>query len=531
MMNKAAWPWIGSESKEMGNSFRGLVVEPNKYNLFDIDHGEKNEPSTSYLNAIVSPINHADDRQSVSVSISRDGEKLFSCNCGVATTLKQKMIGLQSYDKLKEDEGLVFEYSEPEDVTYHMGTVSFPIDIIFIGSDDTIKKISRNIEPGSLGTFGCSGVKMVLEVCGGTSDKNDIKTGDAVKLVSDSEVKKKASYKNDNDDVQSVGVIYLDGLLDKSEIFAAVLDPESSLIRVAFDGVGRGLLADYMGKPVGRFIKYADIEMIRQNEIVPVTRHAFSRFLTKDILENIIGNDFEKWVILSKYDPVIVKMSINNAIRSNYGIINHIKDAKCLSVNDDLSELNILDVFQDRYRYSDISLICDNSILKNAGYPVPAEIKNKAKSARYYFDRAIDLVEKSRENIEKNKKEYEKIQEDPEKIKASKFDLERSEERNKRLLKRILVQIRNGIVIMDQIKDASTTTEVIDSIAASSGTLNDIFEEVFSVSNNINSEDFISKLNEHTEKYLHICTDLTENLNRAKDYINSNILGLIIIAD
>ena len=60
--------------------------------------------------------------------------------CDVANNMEEKIAGLQPYRELKYGSGLIFPYDRPQDVTYHMGTVSFPIDIIFISSGK-IKRI------------------------------------------------------------------------------------------------------------------------------------------------------------------------------------------------------------------------------------------------------------------------------------------------------------------------------------------------------------------------------------------------------
>ena len=56
-----------------------------------------------------------------------------------------------------------------------MGSVGYPIDIIFIDEESRIKKICKNIQPGSLGVYGCAGIKSVLEISGGLSDALGIK--------------------------------------------------------------------------------------------------------------------------------------------------------------------------------------------------------------------------------------------------------------------------------------------------------------------------------------------------------------------
>ena len=93
-----------------------------------------------------------------------------------------KTTGLQDRDILKRNHGMIFPYSNPQNVLFHMGTVKFAIDIIFIDENKKIKKISNNISPNSLGTYGCSETKYVLEIPGGYCKNKDIKVGDKIDI-------------------------------------------------------------------------------------------------------------------------------------------------------------------------------------------------------------------------------------------------------------------------------------------------------------------------------------------------------------
>jgi uncharacterized membrane protein (UPF0127 family) len=48
-----------------------------------------------------------------------------------------------------------------------MGTVSFPIDIIFVGGDGRVTKIVDNIDPGTRGSWGMPHTSAVIESAGG----------------------------------------------------------------------------------------------------------------------------------------------------------------------------------------------------------------------------------------------------------------------------------------------------------------------------------------------------------------------------
>jgi uncharacterized membrane protein (UPF0127 family) len=103
--------------------------------------------------------------------------------CDIAETFNEKKDGLQVYSRLKKECGLVFSYKRPTDVMFHMGSVSYPIDIIFIDKDDKVKKIYKNVRPGSLEVFGASGISNVLEISGGLCNLLDIKIGGKIYIT------------------------------------------------------------------------------------------------------------------------------------------------------------------------------------------------------------------------------------------------------------------------------------------------------------------------------------------------------------
>ena len=111
---------------------------------------------------------------------NKDKKTLSSFICDIAETAQDKIVGLQSYSNLSNYCGLLFKYSSPQSLTFHMGSVKFPIDIIFIDDDNRVKKIYSSIQPGSLDLFTCADAKNVLEVCGGISNSLGIEVGDNV---------------------------------------------------------------------------------------------------------------------------------------------------------------------------------------------------------------------------------------------------------------------------------------------------------------------------------------------------------------
>lgn len=114
------------------------------------------------------------------VQAGRMAHKRVSFKTYIANTDAEKTKGLQSFDALAEDEAMLFPFGEVENVQFHMGSVKFPIDIIFLLDDGEnilkIGKIVHNACPGDKAHwFGSA--SHVLEVCGKTCNKLGLKIG------------------------------------------------------------------------------------------------------------------------------------------------------------------------------------------------------------------------------------------------------------------------------------------------------------------------------------------------------------------
>lgn len=105
--------------------------------------------------------------------------------CDLADTYQKQVIGLQSYSSLKPQHGLLFTYKTQQPLTFWMGKVSFPIDIIFANKDNRIVKIYRNCQPKSAELYSCDGASKVIEVVGSFCAFHDIDIGDHVFYADD----------------------------------------------------------------------------------------------------------------------------------------------------------------------------------------------------------------------------------------------------------------------------------------------------------------------------------------------------------
>jgi uncharacterized membrane protein (UPF0127 family) len=102
--------------------------------------------------------------------------------CKVAETEEQQKEGLQVYAGLEDGEGLLFPYNPPQTVAFHMGSVSFPIDMVGI-HEGKVAELVENIQPGTPGNWIFQKVEAVLEVPGGFCKKYAIEQGTDVSEV------------------------------------------------------------------------------------------------------------------------------------------------------------------------------------------------------------------------------------------------------------------------------------------------------------------------------------------------------------
>ncbi len=171
------------------------------------------------------------------------------------------------------------------------------------------------------------------------------------------------------------------------------------------------------------------------------------------------------------------------------------------------------------------------SLIKEGGMPVSEGTKDKARHALKYISRSSDLCSKLVDNFSKNLESYNKISGNADAIVASKGKYNQSCKRNSRLAKRMLLNIRSSIQLLNEIKDISTTSEVIGAIAEAAKVSSESIKEIVELINIIDTDEFLSRLEKATGKSDSSLADTIMTLNRAKDYINSDILGILVLTE
>lgn len=522
------------------------------------------------------------------VVVHRDDETVAMFKCDIAKDYNEKVSGLQAYSSLKENSGLLFHYDRPTDVTYHMGKVAYPIDIIFIDSENKIKKIEKNIQPGSLATFGAASTKYVLEVVGGLSDRVGISNGDSIKIekgsndymgtgraIGDLGISKSALFRFSS--VESPGVYEFAGhpliVFDREDIVksASKVKIYSSLIeefvkkdysdlhifdfdkllgissvkvfathepqgderiyRTAFDNAVSIDLFD--GKEISKEISFKFASSFissakdRGWSIVSDSNKSLSGFLDGSDAERMVSEMYKlmkesknKVVIATSYDEhdllkALVEKRFNRSLN----------EVDILNVSEGMVAEEIMKAGHEKFGGQDVTYY--KGLDKAAGIPIPEDVRAKAKEASVKFKSVISVIEKSEENLLKNLGEYDKIKDKLDLIPKTKGQFNESVKRNAKIIRSSLVQIRDGVRIMYDIKDISTTEEIILSVIHAGKYYSESAEAVFDLIDKIDSADFYMLLSDKTKVYEKSCSDLKLAIGRMLQYINSNILGII----
>lgn len=109
------------------------------------------------------------------------GDKEYNVTC--ARTEEERIKGLQGVTELKEDEGMLFFFDEPQTVAFWMKNTKIPLDIIFIDEDMEVISIYKG-KPESTIMAEEDNVKFVLEV----NQNSGIKEGDELDIEEDEEL-------------------------------------------------------------------------------------------------------------------------------------------------------------------------------------------------------------------------------------------------------------------------------------------------------------------------------------------------------
>jgi uncharacterized protein len=95
---------------------------------------------------------------------------------------KEKELGLMFRTELADNQGMLFPYGAPQEVSMWMHNTYIPLDMVFIRADGTVHRIERRAEPLSDRIISSEGpVSAVLELAGGAAERLGLKPGDHVR--------------------------------------------------------------------------------------------------------------------------------------------------------------------------------------------------------------------------------------------------------------------------------------------------------------------------------------------------------------
>jgi uncharacterized membrane protein (UPF0127 family) len=107
------------------------------------------------------------------------GEARHEILAEIAESPMEKAQGLMFRRQLAETEGMLFLYTEPQDVTMWMRNTYLPLDMVFVGKDGTVTHIAERTTPFSEARISSGGpVLAVLEITGGLAERLRLKPGD-----------------------------------------------------------------------------------------------------------------------------------------------------------------------------------------------------------------------------------------------------------------------------------------------------------------------------------------------------------------
>lgn len=119
-------------------------------------------------------------RRETMTLVTAAGEKQITVE--ITESNEEKMRGLMFRTSLADDQGMIFYYDQPQDVTMWMRNTYIPLDMVFINADGTLHRIEVRTEPLSERIISSQGnVVACLELAGGAADRLGLKAGDKVR--------------------------------------------------------------------------------------------------------------------------------------------------------------------------------------------------------------------------------------------------------------------------------------------------------------------------------------------------------------
>ena len=93
----------------------------------------------------------------------------------------ERQRGLMDRQSMEDDQGMLFIFPDTNLRSFYMKSTYIPLDIIYIGSDQSIVSFQKNARPMDETSLPSNvPAKYVFEINGGLSDQLNLKTGDSI---------------------------------------------------------------------------------------------------------------------------------------------------------------------------------------------------------------------------------------------------------------------------------------------------------------------------------------------------------------
>jgi uncharacterized protein len=121
----------------------------------------------------------ADMRHETLGLITASGTKTIDIE--IAVSMEEQMRGLMFRTSLADNNGMLFPYSPPRELTMWMKNTYIPLDMVFIRADGVVHRIEARTEPLSETVIASGGpMAAVLELAGGAAERLGLKAGDTI---------------------------------------------------------------------------------------------------------------------------------------------------------------------------------------------------------------------------------------------------------------------------------------------------------------------------------------------------------------
>jgi uncharacterized membrane protein (UPF0127 family) len=103
------------------------------------------DPQTNYITSSATEAYFFPNYQKTSISING-----YNVSMAIASTDEQRIRGLSGLEKLNENQGMLFLFDKPSKQGFWMNKMNFPIDIVWLGSNNKVVHIEKQLEPCKL---------------------------------------------------------------------------------------------------------------------------------------------------------------------------------------------------------------------------------------------------------------------------------------------------------------------------------------------------------------------------------------------